>query len=196
MRLRARILAARLAARVSPIGDTFLAVAPAALLLWTPSVVSADQPVGADQFQGSYKFAGGAKEKAKIEAALEKATEDMFPGIRGIARNRLAESNFAIAKIEIQSQGSFVKINQVGFRSVTAPSNGVAIPYRSKQGDKTKVSHKMVGGKLVQRLVTGEGGRENSYSLSADGSTMTLSVRIWSKRLTRDVKYKLTYKRS
>lgn len=184
MRLRARILAAG------------LALAPAAVLAGSPAPASALTAPNADSFDGSFKFVGGKKEKAKIEAAIEKATADMFPGIRGIARSRLAESNFAMAKIEIDSQGNFVKINQVGFRSITAPSNGVAIPYRSKQGDKAKVSHKVVGGKLIQRLVSGEGGRENTFSLSEDGSTLKMSVRIWSKRLSSDVKYSLTYARN
>jgi len=137
-----------------------------------------------------------AKQKKKLEAAINAATEDMFPGIRGIARSRLSESNPAAAKVEITTSGGFIKINQVGFRSVTAPSNGVAIPWRTKHGDKTKVSHKMVNGKLVQRMLVGESGRENTFSLSADGTTLTVSTRIWDKRLPKDVKYKLTYRRT
>lgn len=157
--------------------------------------VQAQAPDVASQISGSYGYVGGAKQKAKIEVAIDDATEDMFPGIRGIARSRLKDTNPATAKVKIDVSGGFIKIEQVGFRTVTAPASGVKIPWRTKQGDKVKASHKFKDGQLVQRLVSGEGGRENTYSLSADGSKLTVSVRIWSKRLPKDVKYKLSYAR-
>lgn len=156
---------------------------------------TASEPTTAEQLHGSFKLVGGATQKAKIEAAIDKATDDMFPGIRGIARSRLKDSNKAWARIEITVAGKFIKIEQVGHRAVTAPSNGVAVPVRSKHGDRAKATHKMEGGKLVQKLVADEGGRSNTYQLSADGETLKVTSRIWSKRLPEDVVYHLTYQR-
>lgn len=156
---------------------------------------TASEPTGVQAFHGSYKFVGGAKEKAKIDAAIDAATEDMFPGIRGIARSRIRDGNKAWPRTEITVAGKFIKIEQVGHRAVTAPSNGVAVPVRSKHGDRAKVTHKLEGGKLVQKLVADEGGRSNTYKLSQDGKTLKVTVRIWSKRLPEDVVYHLTYER-
>jgi hypothetical protein len=155
----------------------------------------ASEPAVGQQFHGSYKYTGGSKQKAKIDVAIDKATEDMFPGIRGLARSRIREGNKAWPRTEITVAGKFIKIEQVGHRAVTAPSNGIGVPVRSKHGDRAKVTHTVKGGKLIQKLVSDDGGRSNTYKLSEDGKTLQLTVRIWSDRLPQDVVYHLTYTR-
>jgi hypothetical protein len=145
---------------------------------------------------GDWAFVGGDAERQRIDAAIDEATAEMLPGIRTIARNRLKESNFATDRIEITIAGAFIKIDQVGFRAITAPASGVAIPWRTPQGDKAKVSHKLVDGVLVQRMLGSDGGRENRFSVSGDGTKVTVRTRIWSERLPADVVYQLSYRRT
>jgi hypothetical protein len=171
-----------------------LALAPAALAGAIARPAAAEDPPGA-ALTGSYRFVGGQRERDAIREAIEDATADMLPGIRTLARTRLEESNPATDRVEIRVTSSLIKIDHVGFRSLTAPASGMAIPWKSGHGDRVKVTHKIVAGKLVQRLVGDDGGRENTYVLGGDGQKLAIRTRIWSKRLPKEVQYTLSYAR-
>lgn len=75
-----------------------------------------------------------------------------------------------------------------------SPDQGPDVDHGSG-GDRSKLSQRIGGGKLMQRFLAGEGGRTNEWALSADGMTLTLKATISSPKLTAPVVYTLTYKR-
>ena len=79
----------------------------------------------------------------------------------------------------------------------SAPSNGTPIDWtRPADGEKLKLSMQWDGARLVETLKAEDGQRVNAYTLSPDGSTMTMNVTITSPRLPKPLTYKLAYRKA
>ena len=146
---------------------------------------------------GSYAFVGGSKQREAIETAIEESVLALNAAIRGIARRRLLRSNKAPAHLLISRSGVDVTVTLAGIRKVTAPADGSAVDFKTKFGDKARLSHHLDGLRLVQTFV-GAGTRVNTFTVQpADEGPdrMTMRVKITSSRLPVPVKYRLSFKR-
>jgi hypothetical protein len=148
----------------------------------------------AQTFEGEYVFVGGQKERDGIDAAIELAVEAVSPVVRNLGRTRLREANVVPQKVTIAVDGDRVQILFDG-SGHEASLDGTAIKTQSPQGDKVKVSHKIRGSQLIE-VIDGVGGdRNNAFKLNADGTRLTMDVKITSGQLPVPVEYRLTFKR-
>jgi hypothetical protein len=170
--------------------DAAAAPAPA------PAASAAPSPTAArDRFAGTYSFAGGEKQKAGQDAAIDKVVDGLFFAIRPIARSKLHD------KTEIKTSIGFSFANG----NVTSTSNG-EVPATSRDdgtpaafkagGDNLKLSQKVnADGHLIQSFTSPEGQRVNDYVLAADGKTLNVFVTITSPKLPHPLRYVLTYRK-
>lgn len=163
----------------------------------TDVVAASVDPSMIDQaraYEGMWVYVGGQKERDGIDAAITASMDAVSPMIRGIGTRRLKESNPVPSRISIDLNGEDVTIAFDGDRN-KARLDGPAVKGVSPQGDKMKVSHKVKGDKLIQFIDGGGGDRHNHFRLNADGTRMTLDVKITSGHLPVPCKYRLSFKR-
>jgi len=163
-----------------------------------PASPPAEQaPTARDRLAGSYVHAGGEKEIAARDAAIDKATESMFFAIKGIARSKLREKTPVSASVGITFRNGNVVVSAAGAPPAGSPENGSSVPYKNPDGQMSKLSQKLTAdGKLVQIFAGENGTRTNTFSLSSDGKSLTMRVIIESGKLPQAVQYALTYRRS
>jgi hypothetical protein len=148
----------------------------------------------AQAFDGEYVFAGGQKERDGVDAAIEASVAPLNQMIRNMGRTRLKEANPVPQRLTIEVDGDSVEILMDGVGH-EASLDGSPIKSESPQGDKVKVSHRIRSSQLTE-LIDGSGGdRTNDFKLSADGTRLTMSVKITSGQLPVPVEYRLTFKR-
>lgn len=148
-----------------------------------------------DRFAGNFAYGGGAAQDKAREDAIEKATDSMFFATRGIARGRLKDKTVIRQQIGISFGGGNITTTFSSLPAAVSPENGSPAPYKS--GDDTvQLTQKITpDGKLVQSFTASDGNRTNTYSLSADGKTLTMAVVVTSTKIPQPVRYMLTYVR-
>ena len=163
-----------------------------------PASPPAEQaPTARDRLAGSYVYAGGEKEIAARNAAIDKATESMFFAIKGVARSKLREKTPVSPSVGITFGSGKITVSAAGAPPAGSPDNGSSVAYKNPDGQTSKLSQKLTAdGKLVQIFASENGSRTNTFSLSSDGKTLTMRVSIESGKLPQAVQYALTYRRS
>ena len=175
---------------------TSLAAAGVKPAVASPPATHEAQPLAkdaADRFVGSYRFAGGDKERAARDAAIDAVVEEMNFLVRGIARKRLKESNPIAARVSISQKDGKLTI-RFDDRTYTAPINGGSVDVVGITGAEMKLRHRVSNGRIEQIFEGEDGGRTNQLELDGDGR-LTIRVRVFSERLPKDLRYKLTYAR-
>jgi hypothetical protein len=158
------------------------------------AVVDEETLTQAQAFAGEYVFAGGQKERDGVDAAVEASVAALNPMVRNMGRTRLRDANPVPQRLTIDVDGDRVKILFDG-QGHDVALDGVPIKTESPEGDKVKVSHRLRGAQLAE-LIDGVGGdRTNDFKLNADGTRLTVSVKISSGQLPVPVEYRLTFKR-
>jgi hypothetical protein len=175
---------------------TSLAAAAVKPAVASPATTLEAQPLAkdaADRFVGNYHFAGGDRERAARDAAIDDVVEDMNFLVRGIARKRLKESNRIPERVSISRKDSKLTI-RLDDRTYTAPINGGAVDVVGITGAEMKLRHRVISGRIEQIFEGKDGGRMNQLELDGEGR-LTIHVRVFSDRLPKDLRYKLTYGR-
>lgn len=180
-----------------------IALVSFALGVGAPGVAYADEPTEAPapppdpraRFTGTFRFAGDAREEASRRVAIDKAIDSLFFAIRPIARSRLSNGTKVSATYAFAFEPGKIRVRAPGTPDVVSADNGSWTEY-VHDGDKSKVSQRLVGSRLTQVFQADEGGRTNEFTLSPDGATLTLKVIISSPKLSVPMTYVLTYKRS
>ena len=165
--------------------------ATVALLLLTliaPVTFAADEP-----FAGHYRL--DAKASDNVGNAIEDQTKSMNFITRPIARGRLKKTNPAYDSIAIAFPATNISVTLEQRKPIVFPANGTAVKWTREDGEVFDVSGKVANGVLTQTFVAEDGRRTNTYTLSPDGRTMTLNVKVESPRLPKPVTYKLVYHR-
>ncbi|MDQ3818369.1 MAG: hypothetical protein M3362_11940 [Acidobacteriota bacterium] len=122
-----------------------------------------------------------------IDRAIEAAVA------RPAARSRLRRTNTAYQRVVINYTQRLVSITFDQSHSIESPADGTPVKWTREDGERFDLSTEWQNGRLVQRF-KGEGEeRINSFTVSADGRTLTLNVAIRSPRLR--LVYNLVYMR-
>jgi hypothetical protein len=187
--------------RVKTVG--FLAVA-----CGTPAVaqskendeaVSLDADVATEQapeelraFAGEYTFAGGETERQALRDAVDGVVAEMNPLVRGIARDRLLESNAIAGKVAIAADGREVTVS-FDDRAYTAVLGASAVEVTGLTGDALQLTHRLSGKRLVQMFAGKRGSRRNV--ITARGKQLRIAVTVTSESLPGDLVYQLTFAR-
>ncbi len=139
-----------------------------------------------------------------LNASINRAVAKMNMVVRQIARPRLRSTNTAYPNLVMRYDQSNVRVDMAGRPSVSSPANGQPVLWqretgatcREMKGDCVRVSTEWEGGNLKQTFQAEDGRRVNLYTVSADGSTMTMNVTVTSPRLPTPLTYKLVYNRA
>jgi hypothetical protein len=176
------------------------------LCLFSASAVQAEEPASPpaqptpsprDRLLGTYVFAGGERETAAKDAAIDKATEDMFFAVKGLARSKLRDATQVRHPVKIAFGSGNIVVTATGAPPATSPENGSPTPYKDGGGTASKLTQKLTAdGKLVQIFASESGMRSNTFTLSADGTTLWMAVSVESPKLPKPIRYTLTYRRT
>jgi hypothetical protein len=79
---------------------------------------------------------------------------------------------------------------------IVAPASGAAVKWTREDGEVFDVTMRSASGRLTQTFAAEDGSRENVYTVSADGRTLTMNVTLRSPRLSAPLTYKLVYNRA
>ena len=168
----------------------FAPLLAAALLVATPVAVRAQ----AGTIAGTFTLDRAASDN--VDKAIATAIKDMNFVTRPIARGRLQKTNQPYKQVTIATAGAntVVTIDQQPPRQ--APSTGTPVDWTRADGEKFKLSMSWDGGSLVESFKAEDGQRVNTYTLSPDGSVLTMNVRITSPRLSKPLTYKLAFRKA
>ena len=145
-------------------------------------------------FDGEWSFVGGQKERDGIDAAIATSMDAINPMLRNIGTRRLKESNPVPSRLSISVSGENATVKFDG-DGLTAKLDGTPTKATTASGDKVKVSYRLKDDKLLEFIDGAGGDRHNRFTLNADGSRLTVKVKITSSRLPVSVDYRLTFKR-
>jgi hypothetical protein len=110
------------------------------------------------------------------------------------AKARLRDTNRPYESIEFLPAGdSLTTVTE--FYRLTTPMNGKRERWERKKGDFIDVTTHTDGARLEQVFDAEDGRRVNVYTLSPDGSTLTLEVTVTSPKLSSPLSYRQVYRR-
>jgi len=146
-------------------------------------------------FAGDWRLVGdvGAAEE-QVNAAIDKATENMILLTRGLARSRLRSSQKPPKRIRLRLQDQMFTIQPDTLPALSLPISGAAV---KDAGRTFRVALESGGGRLSLRQVSEneQGKRENIYRLRDGGKYLQLEVTVHSGSLPAQVQYKLQFVR-
>jgi hypothetical protein len=169
----------------------FTSLLAAAVVLVAAPVVAHAQP---GSIAGTFALDRAASDN--VDRAIAQAVKEMNFVTRPIARGRLQKTNQPYQQVTIATEGANTVVTIDKQPARQAPSNGTPIDWTRQDGEKMKLSMKWENGTLVETFKPEDGERVNTYSLSPDGSTLTMNVRITSPRLPKPLTYKLVFKKA
>jgi hypothetical protein len=195
-----------------------LVVLSASLVLWESEGAWAQQPPSAEpaeaapaepqtvpaastpepdtaRFQGSYTYVGGSKERTDLNDAVDRVVAGFFPIKRIIMGRRLRERNPVFSMLSISFPNEMIEVKSEE-NQLKSPLNGEAAPGRTPAGDDAKVSQRFEDGRLIQVIEIENATRQNELSLSADGGTLIMNVKVTSPEFAKALHYRLTYRRA
>lgn len=177
--------------------NRFLAIASLAAAL---VVVSLGTPVDgqdapattADDFNGTWRYAGSASQGTGIiNNAINETIAPMNFIVRGIAGSRLRNTNQLAQRLTIRISDSNIQIG-LDDRNYNTGNNAWA-PHRNPNGGSLQVLHRFYGRALNQTFRSDSGTRQNQYSLN--NGRLTMSVQVTSDSLPGPLRYRLRYRK-
>lgn len=166
------------------------AIVLVALLGALPSAAHGQAP----SLDGSYLLAADASDD--VNRAIESSVARMGFIVRPIARSRLRKTNVPYRRLRISTDDGRISIAPDAAAPVVSPMDGTPIRWRREDGEVLDVVTAWEGGSLSQTFRADDGSRENRYSLSPDGRTLTMQVTVRSPRLPAPLTYVMRYRRA
>lgn len=161
-----------------------------------PSKSSHAEGVSNAPLAGTFRYAGTANEEIARKVAIDKAIDGLFFAIRPIARSRLSSGTKIDPSVTFTFEPGKIRVKVPSAPEAISPDNGTPVDFIS-DGERSKLSQRQSGpSKVTQLFQAEEGRRQNEWSLSQDGGTLSLRVIISSPKLSSPLVYTLTYKRA
>ncbi len=145
-----------------------------------------------DACSGDFRYSGGDSQRAARDAAIDGVVSDMNFFVRGIARSRLKKATKISPSVAVSRDGENLVVLIDGKR-YSAPLSGKGVEVTNAEGDKMTLTHREKNGRIDQTFRAKDGGRKNM--LRCQGDKLELQVTIFSPRLPREIKYRLSYKK-
>jgi len=156
------------------------------------STVWAAPPVN-PKLAGEWQYAGDKKEQAQRLAAIEKVTENIGTFVRGRARSKLREQTTPSPRLTIKVNEDRIAL----YRENKNTELKLGGKPKKVQGPQGKVLLNAVtrgnGFAIVSK--TEKGARTSVYSVSEDGTRLTVAVSMSGERLKTPLAYSTTYQR-
>jgi hypothetical protein len=131
-----------------------------------------------------------------VNRAIETAVARMSFVTRPIARGRLRRTNSVYNRVVINYTNAEVSTTFDQRHAIVSPANGQPVAWTREDGEKFQLSTSWENGRLVQTFRAEDGSRTNTYSISADGRTLTMHVTLRSPRLSAPLEYNLVFNRA
>jgi hypothetical protein len=165
------------------------------LLLALAATIAATAQVQAqaNTINGTFTFV--ADQSDNVDQAINQAISRMNVATRQIARPRLRRTNQPYQRVVMATTPSAVTITTDNRAAITTSPAGTPIKWTREDGEVLDVSTNWQGDRLRQVFAAEDGRRENVWSLSPDGNTLTLNVTVTSGRLPQPLNYRLVYRR-
>lgn len=130
-----------------------------------------------------------------VAAAVNTTVADMNFIKRPIARAKLVRLNPVYKKVVIAVSDAGVTVKFDERDVIPMPPGGKPGPWTREDGDKFMVAAQVGKDQLVQTFRNDEGERTNTFQLSADGKTLTMSATVKSPQLPRPLTYSIAFTR-
>lgn len=147
-------------------------------------------------FEGpAFAYAGGPRERAGLDTAIDRAIADLFFVIRPIARGRLHDLNPVYSTISVHFANGQIEVLMAGRPIFRSPESGTRVQWTAPDNDHYQLSQRFENGRIVQEIAGPTGVRRNELIITPDGHVLSLRVRITSSQLPAPLAYSLTYRR-
>ena len=77
---------------------------------------------------------------------------------------------------------------------ISAP-DGKIVSWKREDGEVFQLSHEFKGDRLVEIFRGEDGNKQESFGVSADGSTLSVDVKVTSPKLPEPLVYRLVYRK-
>jgi hypothetical protein len=151
------------------------------------------QHEAADAFVGTFRFVGGQAQRDALDAAIDGVVSEMNVLVRGIARDRLRDSNPIPGRITLRRTGDTMAIT-FDQRTYEASLDGSATKVVGITGDTLEYRLQLLPQGVRQVFDGDGGGRTNNMKMREDGR-LDLSVEVRSGRLPMSLRYRLAFRR-
>jgi hypothetical protein len=172
-----------------------LAISAVAVALGNPAM-AAHADAKLENLTGRWENLAGDDGKAAIHRAIDEGIEPMSFVTEPIARGRLRDNNPPIPHLRIEPKGDALRVRFGSSHAYRAPVGGEAVAAESPDGEDVKVTHRMRGDALVQRVTAGNGHSTMLFRPVAGGQRLKVTMIIKSSHLPRDIEYTLRFKRA
>lgn len=152
---------------------------------------SGDPSSPAAKYLGDYRHIGGQAELDARDAAIDGVVADMSFLSRGIARDKLKDTNPIASNIRLSASDAGLTI-AMDERAYTSSRDGGPTRVKGITGDALDMNV-TVGDEIEQRFSGDEKGRVNHFRV--DGDKLIVRVRVFAEALPKDVVYELTYQK-
>jgi hypothetical protein len=183
----------------------FVALAVLTLVAGLPRVGQAEAPTSPGsssesdaraRFTGTFSYAGGAQERAALDAAIERAAAEFNFLFRPIARSRLRAANSIARVVTLQwAPGSMRVTFTDPARDYRAPDDGTPVHSSASRDASSRISHRFDNGNFIELFTSDDGAQRNVFTLTPDAQGMTMNTIVSSPKLRVPVQYSLTYHR-
>lgn len=136
-----------------------------------------------------------------VPAAIERAVAQMSFLTRAIGRSRLRATNQPPADVRIALPSDSVVVHYAGQPELRARRDGAPREWRNTAGEpfeaRVTLSTAPEGRLTLRQSFTADDGqRENTWTLDAAGTTLTLDVQVSSPRLPQPLRYRQVFRRA
>jgi hypothetical protein len=163
-------------------------------LIVSLAVPTASEPSRADEFIGLYKYTDTANGDKAIEAAVDKATEELNFIVRPIVRSKIKQNNVAPESITMRQVLDEVLI-KTQFRAWTTDLKSTPLTVSLPGGRTGTVAKTIDGTDLIEVVSVAQTTRTQRYRLSVDAQQLSIQVTIVTPKLSEPLVYELLYKR-
>jgi hypothetical protein len=141
--------------------------------------------------QGTY--ISESQSQTAIDAAIELGIAKMNFITRPIARRRLRKTNPPVQKVAITRTEQEISVAFDTGKPVHMPADGTTVKWTRADGEVFDVAADWKGDQLIQSFKANDGQRINIFSISPDGTRLTLRVELTSPQLPAAVSYVLNF---
>jgi hypothetical protein len=143
---------------------------------------------------GTWVYAGGDAERARVDAAVERAVADMGLA-KGFAAEALRPRVQPRPSYAIRIDGDQVAITPQDGPSEAGPLDGSPVTVTNRSGDESQTTFVVEKGALLESGTSGDGSGQTIFTPAGDGETLKVHRVIISPRLSAPVDFTLTYRR-
>ncbi|HUM11139.1 MAG TPA: hypothetical protein VLT82_09350 [Myxococcaceae bacterium] len=148
-----------------------------------------------EALSGTWVYAGGDAEQAKVDAAVDRAVANLPPLSRKIASDSLRPRARPRAQYVLAFEGTAVRITSPDDPEERGEVGGPPVSLTNRFGDHSQTTFRVQGGTLVEAGWNPDGSGETVFTPGEDGKTLLVHRVMRSSKLAAPVDMTLTYRR-